>query len=233
MSQFPVVAVSANPAVLNASEAFLHALAHDGKAAQAYLALMDALTDRVISLFILEPAYMTALSPTAQKVVDFAAATSSKASALLMGQVFKKTTNAQFAPIAAQWRETLWPADSDNGQHAHLAYKVDERFAADFTLCVDVCKAGQGRAQMELIMDVFARFTDDIIDQLFLQQTRQVEVGFITRKTLELSVDGVKKAIHAVINQVLKHRSDEELVRFMGHYEPALKMRPARVAAVG
>jgi len=221
----PVIAIAANPALDEAVESFLHALKHNGKGAEAYITLMSRLTDRMIGLLMLEPVEIARVSPTQRKIVDFAVDTGSKASSMLTAQIYRKVSNAQFAPIARALEAMYWPAGSDNGDVPQLFYTPDAKFAAEYREVIDACAAGQGRARMALLLQVLDRMVDDILQKFFLDQTRHVDIGFITRKALDVSVAGTRSACHAVMHKVVKDFSDEQLKDFMSHYAQVLKAR--------
>lgn len=225
MSQRPVIAIAANPALDEAIESFRHALAHNGKGAEAYIHLMSCLTDRIIGLFLLEPVEIAKVGATQRKIVDFAVDTGNKASSLLTAQIYRKLSNAQFQPILRDLEKMYWPAGADNGDRPQLHYPADTLFARNFQLVIDACAAGQGRTQMTLLLQVLNRMVDDMIQKFFLDQTKHVDIGFITKKALDVSVAGTRTACHAVLNKVVKEFSDEQLKDFMHHYGQSLMHR--------
>ena len=220
-----VIAIPANPALVNSTEDFLQAMDHGKPAAEKFITLVDRLTDRLLGLFLLEPAEMTDLSGGQRKVIDFAVSTASKASHMLTRQIYKKVSNEEFAPIAQSVRGMYWPAGEDNNQHPSLAFAVPDDFAADFRRAADVAEAGQGTSEVALITAVMDRLTNEIIDRIFLENTRHVKIGFVTGKALNVGVEGSRKAVHAVNNKVLKGLSDDELKGFMSHYSGILTQR--------
>ena len=220
-----VIAIPANPALVNSTEDFLQAIDHGRPAAEPFITLVDRLTDRLLSLFLLEPAQMTDLSGGQRKVIDFAVSTASKASHMLTRQIYKKISNEDFAPIVQNIRGMYWQAGKDNAQHASIAFAVADDFAGDFRRAADVAAQGQGTGEVVLITAVMDRLADEIIDKIFLEQTRHVKIGFVTGKALNVGVEGSRKAVHAVNHKVLKGLSNDELKAFMGHYSGILTQR--------
>lgn len=225
MSSRPVIAIVANPALDEAIEAFQHALKHNGRGAEAYIHLMGCITDRTIGLFLLEPVEIAKVGPTQRKIVDFAVDTGSKASSMLTAQVYRKVTNAQFAPIARDLEKMYWAAGADNGDVPHLYYVPDAAFARDFQSVADACAAGEGRARMNLMLQVLNRMVEDVLQKFFLDQTKHVDIGFITKKALDVSVAGTRSACHAVMHKVVKDFNDQQLKDFMSHYSQVLKQK--------
>ena len=221
-----VVAIPANPALVNSTEDFLHAVEHGRKdSAEKFIHMADHLTDRVISLFLVEPANMANLSGGQKKVIDFAVATAGKASSMLTRQIFKKVTNAEFAPVVDNVKDMYWQAGNDNNNHPYIAFPVEDGFAEDFSKACKMCEEGRGTEDVALVTRVMGDMADKIIDEVFLVNTKKVKIGFVTQKALNVGVDGSRKAVHSVNHKVLKDLSDEELKGYMGHYASLLMER--------
>lgn len=215
------VAIPANPALAHAIEDFLAAANHDRKASDAYVHLMDYMTDRILGLFLVEPARMMALTPGQQKVIDFAVSTAGKASHMLTRQIFGKLKGDQLAPVAAYIRKVHW---QENG-HTFVGFPVSKTFAADFRQSVDVCLSGNGTSELQQVSDVMDQLTDDIMEALFIANTRNVKLGFVTQKALSVGSEGSRKALHAVNHKVLKSMDDDALKTFMQHYQSIIIQR--------
>ncbi|MCG8394614.1 MAG: hypothetical protein MI745_16180 [Pseudomonadales bacterium] len=221
-----VVAIPANPALVNSTEDFLHAIEHDRKdSAEKFIQMVDHLTDRILSLFLVEPANMTELSGGQKKVIDFAVSTAGKASSMLTRQIFKKVTNKEFAPVVENVKAMYWQADAQNDNHAHIAFPVDDAFAADFRKAAELCADGKGQDDVALVTRVMGDLADKIIDEVFVANTKVVKIGFVTQKALNVGIDGSRKAVHAVNHKVLKDLSNDELKGYMAHYQGLLRQR--------
>ncbi|MCK0155508.1 hypothetical protein MWU49_17470 [Alcanivorax sp. S6407] len=221
-----VVAIPANPALVNSTEDFFHAIEHDRKdSAEKFIHMVDHLTDRVISLFLVEPANLANVSGGQKKVIDFAVSTAGKASSMLTRQIFKKVSNAEFAPVVANVKEMYWPASDENNNHPYIAFPVTDAFAADFKKASELCAEGRGSEDVALVTRVMGDLADLIIEDVFLPNTKTIKMGFVTQKALNVGVDGSRKAVHAVNNKVLKNLSDAELKNYMGHYASLLMQR--------
>lgn len=220
-----VVAIPANPALVNSTEDFLRAVSRNGDGATAFITMVDRLTDRMLGLFLQEPAQLADLSNTQRKVIDFAVSTASKASHMLTRQIYKKVSNAEFAPIVRNVEAMYWRAGDDNGQQAYISIPVDERFANDFRRAAEACEAGRGQSEVALVAQVMDQLTNEILDNIFVAQTRLVKVGFVTQKALNIGVEGSRKALQAVNAKVLRGLSSDELQRFMGHYAEIIRQR--------
>lgn len=220
-----VVAIPANPALVNSTEDFLRAVSHGGNGAEAFITMVDRLTDRMLGLFLLEPAEMAQISSGQRKVIDFAVSTASKASHMLTRQIYKKTTNAEFAPIVRNVEAMYWPAGEDNDQQAQISFPVDAAFADDFRRAAEACLAGRGQEEVALVTRVMDQLNDAILDNIFVAQTRLVKIGFVTQKALNVGIEGSRKAVRAVNAKVLRGLSNEELKLFMRHYGQIIKQR--------
>lgn len=211
-----VIALPVNPALHNAIEDFLLAVAHDRDAGAAYVAYVDRLTERLLAIFMVEPAEITGLSGNARKLVDFAVSTAEKASSMLTRKIFGKRDNAEFAAIVSDLKAAY--REGGGEQESLLVSEVSEKFAKDFHRVADACIAGEGdsvRSEMSAVMD---KLTDEILEAFFIRSTRHVKIGAVTRKTLDLGVSGSRKAVHGVNHRVLKTMESERLKQFMQHY---------------
>ena len=221
-----VVAVSANPALVNGVEDFLSSVSHGrDNSADKFIEMADHLTDRMLSLFLVEPSRMVKLTGTQQKVIDFAVTTAGKASHMLTRQIFKKTTNEQFAPIVRNIDEMYWRPGADNDNHPMMAVNLDPTLAANFLRAADLCEAGEGKANINMVTQALDDLADVIINDFFVANTREVKIGFVTQKALNLGVDGSRKAIHAVSKKVLAGLDDKHLRDYMAHYRPLVRDR--------
>ncbi|BAP13606.1 MAG: hypothetical protein AOY29_00585 [Alcanivorax borkumensis] len=221
-----VVAIPANPALVNSTEDFIHAVENDRKdSAEKFIEMVDHLTDRVISLLLLEPANRTELSGGQKKVIDFAVSTGSKASSMLTRQIFKKITSKEFSRVLANVKEMYWPAGDDNDNQAYMAFAVDDDFAERFHKATELCAAGKGTEEVSLVIRAMNDVSDKVIDEVFVANTKEVKVGFVSQKALNVGVDGSRKAMHAVNNKVLKDLSDADLKAYMEQYQSLLRQR--------
>lgn len=219
-----MVAIPANPALVAGIEDFLSSVKHDRhNSADLFIQMVDYRTDRMLSLFMIEPSQMMTLSGTQTKVIDFAVATAGKASHMLTRQIYKKVSNKEFAPIVARFSELYWPAGEDNGNHAHLRFPVDDVFAIEFMAVAEQCAAGQGQQVVDRMSAVMDRLSDEIIQNFFVANNDHVKMGFVTQKAVDIGIDGSRKAIRAVNHKVLKGLDGTQLKGFMAHYAPIVR----------
>ncbi len=220
------ITVTAPAELAESVEKYLQAVDNrDGASADYFVTLMDHLTERLLNLFLAEPREALDLSSNKRRVMDFAISTSSKASHMLTRQIYKKKTPDELAPVAANVREMYWPArDSADGQ-AYMSFAVSESFANEFRDTAAACARGEGNRYLDQVDRVMDGITDGIIENFFLRNAHEVKMGYVLRKSLDTSIDGTKKAVHAVIHKVLRDLDDEHLGRFMGHYAPVLQQK--------
>lgn len=223
-----VVAVPANEKLVESIGHFLSAMEKDlPGAADQYIAMVDQLTESLIHLFLLEPADMVKLGGSKRRVVDFASATAGKASHLLTRQIYRKASNRELAPIAANVRELYWPADEHNDHHPRVSYPVSSDYAAEFRRAVEVCAESRGTTETPMISRVMDELSEGIIENFFVRNSREVKMGFVTRKALDTSVDTTRKAVRAVNHKVIGDLDDNGLKHFMGMHSNLVARRPA------
>ncbi len=220
-----VIAVPANPALVNSVEDFLRTQSHGKSPASHYVQLMDHMTDRLLSLLLAEPAHALQLSSGQRKVVDFAISTAGKASHMLTRQIYGKLDSRAMEPIATHVRAVFEEPGAVNGNHWHVRFPVATDFATDFRCAAGACECGKGSSELPVLSSTIDRMTDYFMEALFVAPTRTIKIGFITQKALNVGIEGSRKALHAVNHKVLKSLNDEQLQVFMGHYAPVVSTR--------
>lgn len=193
--------------------------------APQFIQIMDELTDRVLSLFLLEPANIAKFSPVMMKITNLTANLASKTSSSLSGQLYKKPSREQMRNIATFLQSVLWwePA---NDTHGFITTAVTDEFALEFRELANECRAGRGLDHREQAQALCKAFADILIEDLFLAPTKFMDLGLVMRKILSVGVDGVKKAVHELINKVIKDVNEQQILEFVVHYEKMLLTKP-------
>ena len=221
-----VVAIPASDALTESVERFLTAVEQrDRNAAAAYIELVDHLTERLINLFLVEPAELTGITGARKRAVDFAASTASKASHMLTRQIYRKRSPEELEPVARNVREIFWPAEEANGQFNCIAFPVTPEYAERFRRAIQVCDEGNGSADMELVASVMDELADGIIEYFFVRNSREVKIGYVIQKALNAGVDTTLKAVHAVNHRVLRDLDNKALKHFMGRHRDLIRQR--------
>lgn len=220
------IAVTAPPELVQSVESFLDAVERgDRKAPDHYIELVDHMTERLLNLFLAEPREFLDISSAQVRVIDFAISTAEKASHMLTRQIYKKKSPAELAPVADNIRAMYRPGDQEPDSEPRMAFSVAAEFAAEFREVAAASANLQGTEHLDQLDRVMDDLTDAIIEHFFLRNSREVKIGYVVRKSLEVSVDGTKKAVHAVNHRVLRGLDDEHLKQFMAHHETVLQQR--------
>src|SRR5699024_10666674 len=82
-----------------------------------------------------------------------------------------------------------------------------------------------GKANISLLTGVMDQLTEEIMHKFFLEPTKEVKMGFVTQKTLNVGVEGSRKAIQAVTNRVMGELSEESLSAFLQHLGQSMLQR--------
>lgn len=215
-----VIAVPATLTLQQKLDHFIDEVINKNREGQgpAFAHIMDELTERVISLFLLEPAHIAKFSPVMMKLVNFTASLASKTSSSLSGQLYKKASQQQIRAIAEFVQRVMWWEPS-NDTHAFITVEVTDAFALQFRELVAECRAGRALQHRDEGARLCKEFADTIIDDLFLTPTKLLDLGMVMRKVLSVGVDGVKKALHEMINKVIKDVDQQQMLDFVVHYE--------------
>lgn len=199
------------------SNRFLEAIAaKDKRAGELFYDVILQLTEEVIDSLLLQTIAIAQLSPMAQKVVNLCAATSNKASSMLSAKIYKGAKPADMQKVGAFWQGLL---KQDEAGLWYLAIPVDNQLSSS----LDAILAERGSADTfeprnrEEIAARYEQLMMMIIDQFFLGPAAFVDMGMVTRKMLNLGVEGVKQAAQAVVHKVVKKLEPKPLADYVDH----------------
>lgn len=199
------------------SNRFLEAMAaRDTRAGDLFYDVILQLSDEVVDALLLQTIAIARLGSVAQKLVNVCAATSNKASSMLSAKIYKGAKVEDMQQVGAFWQGML---KTDSAGQWFLATPIDPQLAT----ALDAILAEKGDAptfeprDREDIATKYEQLVTQIIDQFFLGPAGHVDMGMITRKMLNLGVDGVKQAGQAVIHKVVKKLEPDQLGAYVEH----------------
>lgn len=221
-----VIAIPISEKTRQFAETFLaKQAAGDAGAAEALIDRVDGMTEDMLSLFLVKPTQMIKLSGGQQKIVNFAVSTAEKASHMLTRQIFKKKTPAELGVIAQLMKDQMWPAEEANNNQARIAVPVGDDLAQRFAAARTAADAGEAKENISLLTGVMDQLTEEIMHKFFLEPTKEVKMGFVTQKALNVGVEGSRKAIQAVTNRVMGELGEESLGAFLKHFGQVMLKR--------
>ena len=216
----PHVGFPLSASMQSKSNRFLEAVeAGDKRSGELFYEVLLQLTEEVIDALLVQTITIARMSPMAQKVVHMCAATSNKASSLLSAKIYKGAKQAEMVEVGKFWQKLIRNEGSDAAGNWYLATPIDSKMAS----ALDGILAEKGDATAFAprdIEDLAAKYEQlmmMIIDEFFLGPAAFVDIGMVTRKMLNLGVDGVKSAAHAVIHKVVKKLDPEPMAAYVNH----------------
>lgn len=222
MSQTPVphVGFPLSAALQGKSNRFLEAVAgNDKRAGELYYEVIIQLSDEVLDALLMQTLANANLSPVAMKVVNMCATTCSKASSMLSAKIYKGAKLAEMQQVANFWQGLIKSDKAGHDANWYLASPLQPQLAA----ALDALLAEKGDrpdfvpADIEDMATKYDQLMNVIIDQFFLGPAAFVDMGMVTRKMLNLGVEGVKQASHAVIHKVVKKLEPAALGAYVDH----------------
>lgn len=213
----PHVGFPLSDSMQSKSNRFLEAIAAgDKRAGELFYDVILQLTEEVIDSLLLETIAIAQLSPMAQKVVNLCAATSNKASSMLSAKIYKGAKPADMQQVGQFWQGLL---KRDDAGQWYLAIPVDNKLSS--SLDAILAERGTGDTfeprDREEIAARYEQLMMMIIDQFFLGPAAFVDMGMVTRKMLNLGVEGVKQAAQAVVHKVVKKLEPKPLASYVDH----------------
>lgn len=199
---------------------FLEAAEASDKRTGDYLvSFMDVLTREVVDNLLLQTIELAELNAMSQKVIHMCAGTSNKVSGALTAKIYRKAPIRELQAVAQLWQSFLRNTQQDGQGDWYILTQVSEDFAKE----IDGILAEKGDqtafepADREYAISIYERLMDIIIERFFLEASHHVNIGGITKKMLNMGVDSVKAAIHAVLHKVIKKLDAEPLGRYVEH----------------
>ncbi|MCG8672006.1 MAG: hypothetical protein MI867_21560 [Pseudomonadales bacterium] len=193
--------------------------AGDRKTGERFVALIDVLTQEVIDALLLQTIEIAQLNSVSIKIINVCASTANKVSGALTSKIYRKAPIKELQGVANVWEAFLKNTEKDNSGDWYILTQIDENFAAE----IDAILAEKGDSpeydpkDREYAISIYDRLMDLIIQQFFLEASNQVKMGAITNKMLNVGVDSVKGAIHAVLHKVVKRLEPLPLGRYVEH----------------
>ncbi len=202
------------------SNRFLEAAAaKDKRAGALFLDVIEQLTTEIIDTLLVQTVSIARISPMGQKVMSVCASTGSKASSLLSAKIYKGAEMAELQQVAAFWQGLIKNSATDNSGVWYLAAPIDSNLSSALDSILNE-KGDAGSFAPRDVEDMARKYDqlmNTIIEHFFLQPAEFVDMGMITRKLLNLSVDGVKQAVHAVVHKVVKKLEPAPLGAYVDH----------------
>ncbi|MBV1921211.1 MAG: hypothetical protein KUG73_11060, partial [Pseudomonadales bacterium] len=144
---------------------------------------------------------------------------SNKVSGMLSSKIYKKRTVEELIPIAGMWKNILKNTEQDNSGCWYLITPIPAEFGESLESIV--LEKGELTHfvpnDIEIVMNNYERLAETIIDVFFLEGTRKLELGTITRKLLTTGVSTVEKTIEAVFEKVIRPLEPEHFGRVVEH----------------
>ena len=216
----PHVGFPLSDAMQNKSNRFLEAIAaKDKRAGDLFYEVIMQLTEEVIDSLLLQTIAIAQMSSVAQKVVHVCASTSNKASSMLSSKIYKGAKLADLQKVGTFWQAMIRNAATDESGQWYLATSIDNSLAS----ALDAILAEKGDAtefspgNIEDIAEKYEMLMMLIIDQFFLGPSQFMDMGMVTRKLLNVGVEGVKQAAKAVVHKVVKKLEPAPLAAYVNH----------------
>ncbi|MDX1693566.1 MAG: hypothetical protein R3208_07360 [Ketobacteraceae bacterium] len=193
--------------------------AGDKRTGELFVSFVDVLTREVIDALLLQTIEIARLNSMSQRVIHMCASTSNKVSGALTSKIYRKAPIRELQLVANLWQGFLRNTEKDGSGQWYILTEISDEFAAE----IDAILAEKGDvtpyepADREYAIGIYQRLMDIIIEQFFLEASTRVNMGGITKKMLNMGLDSVKAAIHAVLHKVVKKLDPEPLGRYVEH----------------
>lgn len=214
------VGFKADDALVKSLQQFIQSVEQKHKSAgQAYVDFMEALTRHITNTLLIEMVEIAEISKVGQKVVNVCVSSSNKVSGMLTAKIYKKRSVQELEPVAALWKTRLQQVATERGAEWYLVAPIDEEFGA----ALDAIRHEKGEnehfapSELDGVMSKYDRLSKAIIELYFLEATRLVDMGSITKTMLTTGVSTVEKAVESVFDKVIRPLEPLHFGRFVDH----------------
>lgn len=216
----PHVGFPLSDAMQQKANRFLEAVAaKDKRAGALFVDVIEQLTAEIIDTLLVQTVTIAQISPMGQKVFNMCASTGNKASSMLTTRIYKDADLGELQQVANFWQGMIKNSKADNSGLWYLATPIDGTLSAalDSILNEKDSSGAYAPRDVEDMARKYDQLMTTIIDHFFLRPAQFVDMGMITRKMMNLSVDGVKQASHAVLHKVVKKLEPTPLAAYVDH----------------
>jgi len=214
------IGFKATDQLLNKLNKFLLAIeTTDKEAGVLYVNYVEELTVHINNKLMLEVVEIAEVNKVGRKVVNFCVSSSNKISGMLTANIYKKKSVKELAPVAELWSNLLKNTQQNNNGDWYIIAPI----ANDFGESLEAIGMEKGEnihfvpGNIDNVMSDYEKLARTIIDAFFLEATREVEIGSVTKKMLTTGVSTVEKAIEAVFEKVIRPLEPEHFGRFVEH----------------
>ncbi|MBV1919307.1 MAG: hypothetical protein KUG73_01390 [Pseudomonadales bacterium] len=214
------IGFKATDKLLHKLNKFLVAIeADDNEAGVLYVHYIEELTVHINNKLLLEMVEIAEISKVGRRIVNICVSSSNKVSGMLTAKIYKNKSVKELIPVAELWSNLLKNVQSDNNGDWYIIAPIENDFG-DSLASIAIEKGVNSHyvpGNIDNVMGDYDKLTKTIIDAFFLEATRMVDIGSITKKMLTTGVSTVEKAIAAVFEKVIKPLEPEHFGRFVEH----------------
>lgn len=191
----------------------------DQSAGQLYVDYVGELTAHINQAFLLEMVEIAEIGIVGSKVVNVCVSSSAKVSGMLTAKIYKKKSVNELTPLAKLWRDLLKNTKPDNSGAWYLVTPISNEFGQSLTsIFEEKGDTLQFRpSNIDGILGDYDKLSKTIIEAFFLEATRLIDMGSITKTMLSTGVSTVEKTIDAVLNKVIRPLGSEQFGKVVEH----------------
>ncbi|MCG8669562.1 MAG: hypothetical protein MI867_09130 [Pseudomonadales bacterium] len=206
--------------IVNRLQTFIDAVeSQNKKAGNHYVSFVESLTDHITTSLLVDVIEIAEISKVGQKVVGVCVSSSNKVSGMLSSKIYAKKSVKELGPVADLWKSRLKNSADDHSGDWYLIAPIDKSFGD----ALGAIKAEKGDEEhfapksLDQVMQQYDKLSKVIIDSFFLEATRLVEMGSITKTMLSTGVSTVEKAVASVFDKVIRPLEPMYFGRFVDH----------------
>lgn len=190
--------------------------------------IINAFTDQILKVFLLDMTDLLALSPFMGKVVTGSVSTIKSTIHSVSRTVIQKLDNKQLIPLA-DYIGSIMLTTSDAGgvEKPCVGFPVSPATEQRLQRLVSAMNGAEPHSHIPELMAMLNEITDLALEAYLLTPIELLKLGFVLRKLAEGSVSIIRGAIHMVIRRLVPDLNSTQL-QSVAHYLNDLILHNAR-----
>lgn len=223
LEHVPHVSFRASEKLHTSTQEYIDLMSRGGKPNAALLAeVMNHFTADSLHAFMLRPMEELGISGSQRKLVEFAADTVQKSSAVVLKATVSKLDHGQHK-LSAEFMDSMrLMLPHEEGEAWFVSFRAPQDFAARARASMARAREQGPQAEVRETVLVMKTLTDLALENYYERPLALLRFGPILSKISNVAVATVRKGTHSTIESLLPKLSEEQLLKGIDYFDAML-----------
>lgn len=185
------------------------------------------LTQHGLESYYQRPTQIVPLHPTMKKAADTGIKAVMGAIQLVIRQFFKKRNDEELKLLSLYIEQMLWTPPDKN--EPHLVFAVHDELHTRALYLISQVRAEENTTiYIDDVIDALCELVELSVANYYHQPVNKVEMGNLSKKTADMSINQAEKGIRKLIDKLLREVSHKQLVELSHHLESMIHQTSAQ-----